>query len=93
MFYNVIRVCLVKLKLINMWKCKECENWKKCNQKQHQDFAVECISNNLKHFVELNIPDVSIAKRKVGCKYTPTCMIRGQNQGCKPTRKCYVRPT
>jgi hypothetical protein len=76
-----------------MWKCSECNNWKKCHQKQNEDFVIDCISNGLKHFVELNIPDVRIAKRKVGCRYTPTCTIRGQNQACKPTRKCYVKPT
>ena len=42
-----------------MWKCKECENGSKCNKKVNQDFTIECISNNLKHFTELKIPDVS----------------------------------
>jgi hypothetical protein len=70
-----------------MWNCKNCNNWKKRNQKNNSDFAIECISNNLKHYSEINIHTL---KKSTGCKYTPTCTIRKQNQSCKPIRKCYV---
>jgi hypothetical protein len=57
------------------------------------EIANSIYSSFAPEFKNLCLPDVSITKRKVGCKYTPTCMIRKQNQGCKPTRKCYEQPT
>lgn len=66
------------------------ENYKTWNE----DEMANAIYNSFApEFKNLCLPDVSIAKRKVGCKYTPTCTMRKQNQGCKKTRKCYVQPT
>ena len=73
---------------------KHYEEYRETYKNWNEDDIANAIQNSFApELKNLGLSDVSIAKRKVGCKYTPTCTMRKQNQGCKPTRKCYVQPT